>query len=392
MGQPLKKKEVKRFDIGSFKSSMGIAVESEKDIKKSNADKPLEWITMPEAFQEAVKLPGIPIGYFSGIRGWSDTGKSTIKNCLIASAMRQGILPVIFETEGNFDFYYAKDCGMDVEPVYGDVTEIDEETGEERTVNKIIDWKGNYILFTNSTMCEFCGKNDYSEGKEVSKKRDVAVIEDIAFIMNTFLDKQADGELPMPLLFVWDSVGSIQSWKSYKSKVGNPMFDAAALNAAFKPIINDRIPSSRQVGKPYTNTFFVVNKIWNDSMNSMGGAASIENSGGKNFFYAMRLLLHVGGIAKSATKRLKATLKGETYQYGVVTKVAVAKNQLPTPFNITYEGTMCCVHNGLVSENKLDEYKKTYIPDIVAKMSQILGDEKLKGANASEMQFSEEEE
>lgn len=390
MAQPLKKKEVKKFTVDGLKSSMGIAVETAADIKKSNADKPMEWITMPEAYQEALKLPGIPMGYVTGVRGWSDTGKSTIKNCLIASAMRMGILPIIFETEGNFDFSYAKDCGMDIEPVYGDVEEEDEETGEVKIVNKIIDWKGNYILFTNNTMCEFCGDNDYSTGKKTSKKRSVAVIEDIAFIMNTFLDKQDDGEIPMPILFVWDSVGSIQSWKSYTSKVGNNMFDAGALSVAFNTIMNNRIPSSRQVGSKYSNTMFVVNKIWNDSMNSTGGAASIENKGGKTFGYAVRLLIHLGGVAKPATKKLKAILKGEQYQYGIVTKVSIAKNQLPSPYNITYEGTMCCVHNGLLPEDRLDEYKKTAIPTIIERMKAVLGDDRIGNAKIDEVKFDED--
>ena len=392
MAQPLKKKETKKFNINDFKSSMGIAVESVKDIKKSNADKPLDWIVMPEAFQEALKLPGIPCGYLSAVRGWSDTGKSTIKNCLIASAMRMGVLPIIFETEGNFDFTYARDCGMDIEPVYGDVEEVDEETGEAKLVNKIIDWKGNYILFTNNTICEFCGDNDYSTGTKKAKKRSTAVIEDIAYIINTFLDKQDDGELPMPLLFVWDSVGSIQGWKSYQSKVGNPMFDAASLSAAFGPIINNRIPSSRQVGAPYTNSFFVVNKIWNDSMNSAMGLPSIELKGGKSFFYAIRLLIHVGGAAKAATKKLKATLKGEEYQYGIVSKISVAKNQLPSPYNITYNGTICCVHNGLVSEDKLDEYKKKCIPEIINRMRNIVGEGKIGEVKTTDVQFTEDEE
>ena len=390
MAQPLKKKEVKRFSVSDLKSSMGIAVESSKDIKKSNADKPLEWIVLPEAFQEALKLPGIPVGYMSGVRGWSDTGKSTVKNCLIASAMRMGILPIIFETEGNFDFTYAKDCGMDVEPVYGDVEETDEETGETKIVNKIIDWSGNYILFTNNTICEFCGDNDYSTGTKKAKKRTVACIEDIVYIMNTFLDKQDDGEIPMPILFVWDSVGSIPCFKTLQSKSGNPMWDAAALSQSFKSITNNRIPNSRLIGSKYTNTFFYVNKVWNDSMNSMGGAPSIEQSGGKNFFYATRLMIHVGGVVKAATKKLKATLRGEEYQYGIVTKVSVAKNQLPSPYNITYSGTMCCVHNGLVSEAKLDAYKKASIPELMKKMQQVFGDGTLEGAKAEDMEFKEE--
>jgi len=374
MAQPLKKKEIKKFDIGAFKKKISSA---------PVADKPMEWIIMPKAFQDALHIPGIPAGYMSGVRGWSDTGKSTIKNCLIAAAQKQGILPIIFETEGNFDFKYAIDCGMEATPVMG----VDEETGEER----VTDYEGNFILFNNAAICDYCGDMDYSTGTKKSTKRTVAVIEDIAYIINDLIDKQEAGELPMPLLFVWDSVGSIGSWKSYTSKAGNNMFDAGALSVAFNNIINARIPGSRSQNSEYTNTFFVVNKIWLDSMNSVGGAASIENKGGKSFFYAMRLLLHVGGVAKAGTKRLKATFKGNDYQYGVVSKISIAKNQLPTPFNVTYAGTICCVHNGLCGEKELDAYKKTYIPEIMARMAEALGNEEIKAADTSNVSFEEED-
>ena len=374
MAQPLKKKEIKKFDIGAFKKKISSA---------PVADKPMEWIIMPKAFQDALHIPGIPAGYMSGVRGWSDTGKSTIKNCLIAAAQKQGILPIIFETEGNFDFKYAIDCGMEATPVEG----VDEETGEM----KIVDYEGNFILFNNAAICDYCGDMDYSTGTKKSTKRTVAVIEDIAYIINDLIDKQEAGELPMPMLFVWDSVGSIGSWKSYTSKAGNNMFDAGALSVAFNNIINARIPGSRSQNSQYTNTFFVVNKIWLDSMNSVGGAASIENKGGKSFFYAMRLLLHVGGVAKAGTKRLKATYKGNDYQYGVVSKISIAKNQLPTPFNVTYAGTICCVHNGLCGEKELDNYKKTYIPEIMARMAEALGNEEIKAADTTNVSFEEED-
>ena len=374
MAQPLKKKEIKKFDIGAFKKKISSA---------PVADKPMEWIIMPKAFQDALHIPGIPAGYMSGVCGWSDTGKSTIKNCLIAAAQKQGILPIIFETEGNFDFKYAIDCGMEATPVNG----VNEETGEET----IVDYDGNFILFNNAAICDYCGDMDYSTGTKKTTKRTVAVIEDIAYIINDLLDKQDAGELPMPLLFVWDSVGSIGSWKSYTSKAGNNMFDAGALSVAFNNIINARIPGSRSQNSQYTNTFFVVNKIWLDSMNSVGGAASIENKGGKSFFYAMRLLLHVGGVAKAGTKRLKATYKGNDYQYGVVSKISIAKNQLPTPFNVTYAGTICCVHNGLCGEKELDNYKKTYIPEIMARMAEALGNEEIKAADTTNVSFEEED-
>ena len=129
--QPLKKKEVKGFNINDFKNNFL----GQKTAK--TADKDIDWIMMPKAYQDAIKLPGIPMSRTTMIRGWSDTGKSTLKNLAIASAMKQGILPVIFETEANFDFQYARDCGMNIEPVYGKI--VDEETGEEK--DGIVDWR-----------------------------------------------------------------------------------------------------------------------------------------------------------------------------------------------------------------------------------------------------------
>lgn len=367
MGQPLKKKEsAKRFSVKDFKTNL---------LGKDNsmaADKPLEWIIMPEAFQEALKLPGIPMGRVTMIRGWQDTGKTTLKNLAIASAMKQGILPVIFETESNFDFSYAKDCGMPIEPVYEEEDVLNQETGEYEKKKVIVDWEGDYILFTPKKICEFCGDNDYATGKKLSSKRDVPVIEDIAFIINTFIEKQAKGELPMPLLFAWDSVGSCQSLKTYNSKVGNNMFDAGAIATAFKPIF-PRLESSKERGSEFTNTMIIINKIWIDTQNSMGGATAIKNSGGNTFDYGIRLGIHVGGVARSGTKKLKATLKGEEYQYGNVTKISVFKNHLPTPYNITYSGTMCCVHSGIIPENKIDEYKKKEIPQLINHIREMKG-------------------
>lgn len=389
MKQPLKKGAgitAKKFNINEFKTNMFGSKEQAKV-----ADKELEWIILPEAFQQATNLPGIPQGRgMTFIRGWSDSGKSTIKNLTIASAMRQGILPIIFETEGNFDFQYAKDCGMDITPVYEDVEVVDEETGEVSIKKEIVDWEGNYILFTTTKMCEFCGDMDYATGTKKNKKRRTAVIEDIAYIMNIFLDKQEDGELPMPLLFVWDSVGSLQSYRSYTSKVSNAMWDSGAIAVAFKPIFN-RIAASKEIGTPYTNTFVVVNKIWQNYQNSMGGAVSVENSGGKSIFYASRLGLHCGGVATAGTKKLKAVLKGKEYQYGTLTKLSVVKNQLPVPFNIVYSGTMCCVHNGIIPESRLDEYKKNEVPKIFERMKKFFGNDAFKDAKAEDITFIEEE-
>lgn len=390
MKQPIKKKEFKRPSISELKEKMGLSMKDNTDFIKSVADKKMDFIPLPEAFADAVKLPGIPKGYLTIVTGWSNTGKSTIKNCLIASCINNGILPIIYETENNFDFQYAIDCGVKATPVYGDVEveNVDQETGEitYTTESRIINYTGDFVYFDSRMLADRYGDNDYSTGKKLKVKRKQAVLEDIAYSITEFLDKQDSGEMPYPMCFIWDSIGSIQSFKSLESKTGNNMFDAGAISQAFQDIINNRIPSSKRISSDFTNTFFCVNKIWNDSMNSMGGVPSIELKGGKTFFYGARLILHLGGIGKAATKKLTATAKGETYNFGITTKIRTTKNQLPTPWNVTYEGEMSCVHNGLLSPERLDDYKKAYMKDILAKLEENGG----KAVTEADVQFAEE--
>ena len=391
MKQPIKKKEFAKPSIASFKEKYGLTMKSKKDLVKSTADKPTDFIPLPEAFADAIKLPGIPKGYLTIVTGWSNTGKSTIKNCLIASCINNGILPVIYETENNFDFQYAIDCGMKATPIYDDVEveHIDEETGEitYTTEKQIINYDGEFLYFDNKILAEMYGNRDYSTGKESKTKRKEAVLEDIAYSINDLLDAQDRGEITQPMCFIWDSIGSIQSFKSLESKTGNNMFDAGAISQSFSNIINNRIPSSKKVSEKYTNTFFCVNKIWNDSMNSMGGVPSIELKGGKTFFYGARLIIHLGGIGKASTKKLDATAKGAKYVYGITTKVRTSKNQLPTPWNVTYDGEMSCVHNGLINPKNLDEYKKTFMKNILAKLEE----NGASGISEGDIEFSEED-
>lgn len=395
MKQAIKKKESLTSTIASIKGEIGLIKTSVDDLSKSCADKPMEFIVMPKAFENAIKLPGFPMGYMSIITGWSNTGKSTMKNCLIASCINNGILPVIYETENNFDFKYAIDCGMKATPVYAEVEveRIDQETGEVyiEMENRIVDYEGDFIYFDSTILASLYGNNDYSSGKQVKTKRKVAVIEDIAYSMNSILDMQDEGKIQQPICFIWDSVGSISSYQSYKSKVDNNQWDAGTLSKAFNTILNARIPSSRRVDSPYTNTFVCVNKIWNDAMNAVGGAASIELKGGKSFYYASRLIIHLGGVAKAGIKKLNAIAKGETYTYGMVSKIRVTKNQLPTPYNITYEGEVCCVHNGLCCPEDIDDYKKAHMKDLLDRLLEKSETARTKGIQTTDVEFIEEE-
>ncbi|MBR6516673.1 MAG: hypothetical protein IKT40_07420 [Bacilli bacterium] len=397
MKQAIRKKDQVHVkpSISDIKSKLNMVAKSPEDLSKSSADKPMEFIQMPKAFEQALKLPGFPMGYMSIITGWSNTGKSTLKNCLIASCINNGILPVIYETENNFDFSYAIDCGMKATPIYADVEVevIDEETGEIKieTERQIVDYEGDFIYYDSTLLAEQYGNNDYSTGKQTKTKRKVAVIEDIAYSINEILDLQDEGHIQQPICFIWDSVGSLPSFKSYSSKSGNNMFDAGALSVAFNTILNNRIPSSRRISNPYSNTFVCVNKIWNDAMNAMGGAVSIELKGGKTFTYSARLIVHMGGLSKAAVKKLSATAKGETYNYGIVSKIKVTKNQLPSPFNITYENELACVHNGLCALEDIDDYKKKYAKVLIDKLTSAKYHDKTNEISESDLQFVESE-
>lgn len=131
---------------------------------------------------------------------------------------------------------------------------------------------------------ETYGDIDYSTGKKTSKNRGQACVEDVAYSINDILNAQRDGYIQQDICFIWDSVGSLDCYKAISSNVNNNMWNAGALSVAFNNILNSRIPSSRSVASQYTNTFVCVNKIWNDSMNAVGPAASIELKGGRSFF------------------------------------------------------------------------------------------------------------
>ena len=383
MAQPLKKTPIKKkATVADLKEKMGFRVKVEnREVKSaSNADKPLEWLLMPKAYQDALKLPGIPQGYITTIVGWSNTGKSTLINHAIVSAQKQGLIPIIYDTENNFDFNYAIDMGMDAEPVYADVdTEVvDPETGDISIVteNKIVEYVGNFFYFNQSILMDRYGDIDYSTGKRGAKKRSKAVIEDMVYSINEFLELQADGEIQQGFVFLWDSVGSIGGLRELNSKVGNPMFNAATISTAFQDIMDSAIPSSRKISSPYTNTMVIVNKPWSDSTTNPVGPPSLELKGGKSITFRSRLILLLGGQLKAGVKRLTATSKGFDYNYAIQTKVQVLKHQLPSPYNVTYKGEFICTDIGIIGTDKedVDAYKKERMPAILKRLSSMAKD------------------
>lgn len=381
--------------LSAWKEKAGLKATTD-NLVVSNADKPMEWLIMPEGWVKATHLPGVPIGFISMLGGFSDTGKSTVLNHVIVAAQRQGYIPVIYDTENNLDWKYLQNMGFVCEPVYGDVEveKINEETGEIEVVveNRIINYEGDFLYFNNTILADRYGNMDYNTGKETKTKRKVAVIEDIAASITELLNAQDEGEIEQGFVFVWDSIGSISSYKSYKSPTNNNMFDAGSVSQSFSNLLNGRIPASRKVSSPYTNTMVAISKIWLDSMTAPMGMPIVKYKNGNTFFYACHgIIAHIGGALTSGIKKLKAVSKGATYQYGIVSKVAIKKSHLPSPWNITYEGEIICTGHGIISRDELPQYQKEHVSEILKELNETIVKKGGKEISASDVSFTEEE-
>ena len=399
MSQPIKKGAGIRSaaaGLSAWKQNVGMDAEKAKTVSAvSNANKPQDWLIMPKAYQNGLKLPGIPLNTVVSIIGHSNSGKSTLINHAIVAAQRQGYIPVIIDTENSFSFQYAQAMGFEATPIYGDVEveDVNPETCEITThvENQIVHWDGNFVYYNNKMLCERFGDNDYAKGTKIKQKRKVAVIEDVAMAINELLDAQDEGAIEQGFVFVWDSVGSLGCYKEYANgKLGNPMWTAAAMGPAFNMIVNDRIPSSKKVSSKYDNTFIYVNRVWLDNTTNPVGPPSMKTRGGNTLRWSVRLEIQMGGQLTAGIKRLTATAKGLNYSYGIETKIKVTKNHLDAPWNCTYEAKLIASDLGFIDIEDLEDYKKNHISVILKKLNEA--SEGKNNISEKDIEFVESEE
>lgn len=313
----------KSFSLDNFKKKIGA-----QDVPT----KPLIWIPIDDGLREATGMPGIPRGYVTLFRGYSNTGKSTAVMRGIVNAQKMGDLPIIIDTENNIDI------------------------GNKRLTLMGFDWDKEYILVNNKFLLD-------NFGKVQDKNRNEASIEDLAKAMYYFLDQQANGDLPFNLFFGIDSIGTLNCIKTInaleKNDSDNNMWNAGAYEKAFMSLLNNTIPNSRRIDSPYTNTVAAVQKIWYDSMNKV-----VKHKGGETFFFGARLIYHFGGIITHGTSRETATSKGRDLNFGFSNKVNIAKNHIDGEWGgISLEGKIMSTPHGFVYGDKtsIDEYKKKNI-------------------------------
>lgn len=347
-----KEEEEKPFSNAEFKKSMGLGDQNVKDKERT-------WIPFKKAFYDATGVPGVPRGYTTQFRGFSDVGKSTGMYETIAGAQKLGDFVVIYDTEKSFDWQHAKNIGFKFDE------EVDEETGE------ITNYYGeDFVYLDGSDLLKMYACYDYKESKMTTKPlRFIPVVEDIARHMNFVLDAQAEGALRRNITFAWDSIGSIGCFQGAMSKTNNNQWTAGALKREFESILNFRIPVSRRETSEFINTFVTVQKIW--LRQNLVGAPTIMQNGGEGFKYGVRMLFHLGGKMGSSTKKLDAVANGQPFNYGVKVDIECVKNHVN---GIEKKGVIASTSHGFWNPDELNEYKTKYKDYIISQLTKNYGD------------------
>jgi hypothetical protein len=306
------------FSLDKFKQNKGLS----SNVKYKDT----RWIPFSPAMQEALSLPGCPMGHIVIVRGRSNTGKSTTAIELAVNAQKMGVLPVLIITEMKHDWEHWKKMGFQIDDV------IDEETGE------VIDHEGFFIYRDRSTLNS---------------------IEDISAFIIDLLTEQKKGNLPYDLFFMWDSVGSIPCQMSIEQGKNNPMWNAGAIATQFGNFINQQIVMSRKESSPYTNTLFVVNKVGVAPALTPMSQPKMTNKGGDTMYYDASLCLTFGNITNAGTSKIFAQKDKKKVEFGLRTKIACDKNHIN---GITTAGTIISTVHGFIKDtpNELTKYKKAY--------------------------------
>jgi hypothetical protein len=312
-------KELKTaFSLDKFKANKGLA---------SNVKfKAQRWIPFSPALQEALSIPGIPMGHNSMVRGKSNTGKSTMTIEVAVNAQKMGVLPVLIITEMKHDWEHWKKMGFQIDDI------VDEETGE------IVDQNGFFIYRDRSSLNS---------------------IEDIASFIIDLLTEQKKGNLPYDLLFIWDSVGSIPCQMSIEQGKNNPMWNAGAIATQFGNFINQQIVMSRKESSKYTNTLFIVNKVGVAPALTPMSQPRMTNKGGDTFYYDVSLCLTFGNVTNAGTSKINATKDKKKVEFALRTKIACDKNHIN---GITTMGTIVSTVHGFIKDDPLaiKKYKDEY--------------------------------
>ena len=318
LGGDISKSVKGTFSLDKFKAAKGLG-------STNNTFKKESWIPLSPAWQEMVSLPGIPHGHITLLRGHSDTGKTTALLEVAVNAQKMGILPVFIVTEMKWSWEHAQMMGL----------QIDLEKDED---GKIIGVDGNFIF---------------------ADRGQLPTVEAVAGFMADLMSEQKKGNLPMDMVFLWDSVGSVPCQMSVEKAKNNNEWNAGAMSTQFGNFINQEVLLSRKESYPYTNSLVAVNRIWVEKPIGPMSPPIMKNKGGNTMFFDATLIVTFGNISNPGTLKISAVKDGKKVEWAKKVKVAIEKNHIN---GITTTGKILATPHGFISENKseMEKYKRQH--------------------------------
>ena len=318
LGGDISKSVKGTFSLDKFKAAKGLG-------STNNSFKEQEWIPLSPAWQEMVSLPGIPHGHITLLRGHSDTGTTTALLEVAVNAQKMGILPVFIVTEMKWSWEHAQMMGL----------QVDVEKDNEGKISGV---DGNFIF---------------------ADRGQLPTVEAVAGFMADLMSEQKKGNLPMDMVFLWDSIGSVPCQMSVEKAKNNNEWNAGAMSTQFGNFINQEILLSRKESYPYTNSLVAVNKIWVEKPIGPMSPPIMKNKGGNTMFFDSTLIVTFGNISNPGTLKINAVKDGKKVEWAKKVKVAIEKNHIN---GITTTGKILATPHGFISEKKSDieKYKRQH--------------------------------
>lgn len=272
-----------------------------------------KYVPMSAAFQEALEMPGVPMGVISCIYGKPDTGKTTQLMEAIVGCQRDQIIPILILTEHKFAYDRLAQMGGD--PTAMIVIPVDSvEKGYDVIIKMLRDLQNNKLKY-----------EDKDGNDQVIDMTDLSCF------------------------FLWDSIGNVMSNAEMQAETENwdkgMMKTAKALRVLTRKVNSLLNKVREKAGILFLNQSYM--------QTAFNGIQTEIPTGGDAIPYSSAFVLRT-----RKRKRLDAQIKGKDCDIGLETILEVVKNHIS---NKKLTASVFTVSTGSIPATKeaLDEYKKT---------------------------------
>ncbi len=310
--------DAKRANFASAIKKFGgyINAEFKKEIAKVHDLEDLgkiivnDYVVMPEAFEEATGLKGLPFGVISCTYGKPDTGKTTLLMEGVKGCVDQMIIPILILTEHKFAYDRLQNMGVDMMPIVVTVESIEE--GYDVLTKMLRDLQQNKLKYTDA------------EGNE-----------------------QVIDMKEMKCFFFWDSIGNVMSVKEMEAETEDwdkgMMKTAKALRVLTRKASMLLNKVREKTGVLFLNQSYI---------STTPTGIQIETpTGGDAIPYSSALVLRT-----RKRKRLEMTIDKREVDIGLETIIETVKNHIT---NRKLTGSVFTVASGMIpaTDTALKKYK-----------------------------------